>query len=715
MNEAFKLVVSKEGIAELKFDLPQEKVNKFSLPVLEELERHLDALSTNTSVKALKLTSGKQDVFIAGADLHAFEPTFEHPEIAEKMIKKGHLVFSKLQSLPFPTIAVIHGVCVGGGLEFSLSCTYRIVSDHPKTILGLPEVTLGIFPGWGGTQRLPRLVGLSNGLNMILTGKAIPAIKAWKMHLADAIVASDFIEAKSNEFIQQILKPEGAEKVKARRTKRPLGSTILESNPLGRALIYSQAKKALIEKTKGYMPAPMIALDVIKQTYSLPLQEGLKKEAEIFVANIPNGLTQAKDLIRLFFIQEAAKKDPGAPDGMPVDIKSAAVLGAGTMGAPIAWLLADHSLFTRLKDVTWEIVGKGIGSIKVLFDKGLKVRKITPCELSRRFQLISGTIDYSGFEHAELVIEAATENLDLKKKIFQEVESVVKPDTIIASNTSSLTVAEMSQGLKNPDRFIAMHFFNPVHKMPLVEIVGGPKSSPQAIATAVSLCKKLGKTPLVVKDCAGFLVNRILMQGSNEVLLMLEEGYSEEVLNNALLDFGMPMGPFILSDEIGNDVIYKVTLSFEKAYGERMNPAKLLKLMTERELYGKKNGRGFYLYKGKQATQNPEISSLLNSINRFKTDLPKEEILPRFLYSMINEASRCLEEGIISRADFLDLALITGIGFPPFRGGLLCYADKIGVAPIVSTLKQFEKTYGMRFKPSALLEEMARTNRPFYP
>lgn len=705
MTAAFQLQIAPDGIAELKFNLPDEKVNKFSLPVMEELERQIDLLTKNSTIKLLKLTSGKEDTFIAGADLHSFEPAFDDPSIAEKIIQTGQRVFTKWQNLPFPTVAIIHGACLGGGLEYALSCTYRVVSDHPKTQLALPEVTLGIFPGWGGTQRLPRLIGLSEGLNMILTGKAIPAVKAFKMHLADAIVPWQFLPQAADDFIKEVLTPAGKKRVEARRKEKKWLPFLLESNPLGRSLLFSQSKKAVVEKTKGHYPAPLIALNVVEKSCTLPLNEGLKIEADTFIANIPTGFAIAKYLIALFFTQEAAKKQTGVSSPITAEpIHSAAVIGAGTMGATIGWLLADHNILTRMKDISWELIGKGISVAKSLFDKGVKARKITRSECDRRFHLLSGTIDYSGFPQAQLIIEAATENLELKRKIFQEVEATAKPDAIIASNTSSLTIAEMSQGMKHPERFLAMHFFNPVHKMPLVEIAASKQTNPTAIATAFDLCKKLGKTPMLVGDCHGFLVNRIFMPGANETMFMLEEGYSMEAIAKALLDFGMPMDPFLLADEIGNDVSYKVAKTFEHAYGERMRPAQISQLLAEKQLYGRKNGKGFYLYNGKKTTPNPEIQQLINSLNRKQSNLPTDAILPRFLYSMINEAYRCLDEKIIERPDFLDLCLIMGIGFPPFRnGGLIGYANSIGLPHITKSLKQFEQQFGPRFKPCPFL------------
>lgn len=704
MSSNFTLSVSPDGVGELVFDLKNEKVNKFSVSILEELEKVIDELSQNKSIKILAIKSGKENVFIAGADLHSFEPAFDNPSIAEKIIRTGHRVFAKLQELPFPTVAVIDGACLGGGLEFALSCTYRLVSDNSKTSLGLPEVTLGIFPGWGGTQRLPRLVGLENGLNMILSGKSVNAIKAYKIGLADQILPHAFLETKTQAFLKN---------PKHNHPSKSIRHYLLDANPLGRGLLFKQARSNVMEKTKGRYPAPLIALSVIEDTYTLPLSEGLKKEADTFIANIPQEFAQAPYLISLFFTQEALKKDPGTPDGKPQPIKAAALIGAGTMGATLAWLLTNSYIPTRMKDISWDFIGKGYATVKGLYSKGLKNRKITPSEAERKFNLLSSSIDYSGFQHANFILEAATENLEIKRQIFKEVEAVAPKDALIASNTSSLTIEEMSQNMQKPERFVGMHFFNPPNKMPLVEVVAGSKSSPNAIATAVDLSKKLGKTPIVVKDCPGFLVNRIFVQGANEVLYLLQEGVPQETITRHLLDFGMPMDPFLLADEVGNDVAYKVTKTFEKAYGPRMKGPQLITLLNEAKLFGKKTGQGFYLYKGDKVESNPAISTLLKNFDKPK-NVSEADILPRFTSVMINEAAHCLQEGIIKEPAYLDMALIMGIGFPPYRGGLLKYADSLGIDKIVEELQTYQKVFGERFAPAQLLLNMQRDGKTFY-
>lgn len=715
MSQAFKFSVDKDGVANLVFDLPSEKVNKFNAPVMQELEKILDEAAQNKNIKIMTIRSGKEDIFIAGADLHSFEPVFKDPSLGGTVISTGHRVFNKLQNLPFPTVALIDGACLGGGTEMALACTYRVVSDNPKTQIGLPEVTLGIIPGWGGTQRMPRLVGLMEGLSMVLGGKPVNANKAYKMKLADAIYAQAFFDDGAKQFIMQCLHPEGKKKILERRKNNGWSSKLLEGNPLGRAIIYKKAEKDILKRTKGHYPAPLAALNLIKETYTLPLNEGLKKEENAFVDNVAKDFAIAPHLIHLFFVSEALKKDTGVSgDVKPLKIASAAVLGSGTMGSGITWLFSNKDIPVRMKDIDWNALSKGFGSIASIYAKGVKEKKVRPNEASLKFHRITGTTDYSGFKDVDLVIEAAVENLELKHKIFKELEAVIRPDAIIASNTSSLKISDMNSVLKHPERFVGMHFFNPANKMPLVEVVASEKTSPVAIATAVDICKKLGKTPIVVKDCPGFLVNRVFLTGANEVIRMYQEGIDQERLNKMMLDFGMPMPPFVLADEVGNDVGYKVSKIFEEAYGSRMEMPKLLQLMYENQLYGKKNGKGFYLYDGKKTMINPEVEKLRKSLNEKEKTVSDTDLRDRVFLIMINEASRCLEEKVVANAASLDMAMIMGIGFPPFKGGLLKYADELGIDYVVKQLNHLKDLYGDRFAPSKLLLEMQRVNKKFF-
>lgn len=662
MANAFKLSVDDNRIARLTFDLPNEKVNKFSEPVLMELEQVVDELAKRTDINVLIFQSGKEDIFIAGADLHSFEPMFKDPSLTGKLINAGHRVFDKIEALPFPTVAFIHGACLGGGMEMALACTYRVITDSLKTLLGLPEVSLGIIPGWGGSQRMPRLVGLMEGLNLILTAKPVKAPKAFKIHLADALVAYEFKEDALKDFISKILTPGGKKKILERRKERGWLDWLLTSNPLGRAFLFYKAKKDVLAKTKGHYPSPLIALDLIKKSYSLPLKQGLKLEAETIIDNLPKGLSTSEHLIHLFFVNEALKKDKGVTsDVTPRPINSTAVLGAGVMGSGIAWLLANSDYPVRMRDIDLPSVGKGYGAIKALFDQYVKDKRLKPNEAALKFQKVSGTVDLEGLKNVDLVIEAAVENLDLKRKLYQELEEKVSPTTIIATNTSSLSVDEMAKSFKHPERFIGMHFFNPVPRMPLVEIVPGSKTSPETIATVVDFCKKLKKTPMVVGDCRGFLVNRVFAIGANEIMLMFEEGVPHEKLSKMMLNYGYPMEPFTLADEVGIDVMYKVNQILESAYGDRMKGSKVFDALYNDKAFGKKVGKGFYVYNGKKKEFNKEALKLING----NKSLPEMEMIDRVMLSMINEASRCLDEKVVAKPEYLDMALIMGFARIP--------------------------------------------------
>lgn len=715
MNSAFQLSVNDNGIGTLVFDLPNEKVNKISVPVLEELEQIIDRLTQQSNIKALALTSGKEGVFVAGADLKSFEPLFKDRSSAEKLIGMGHRVFEKLSQLPFPTVAAIDGACLGGGLELALACTYRVVSDRPKTSLGLPEVSLGIFPGWGGTQRLPRLVGLVQGLKMVVSGKPVTAIQAWKMKLADAIFPAEFFDQKVQEFLRICISQQGKEQLINRRKQEGVTPWLVEKNFLGRSMVYWQTEREIVKKTKGHYKAPLAALRLIKNTYTRSLSEGLTAEAETFVESMNKDFQQAPNLIQLFFNQEALKKNPGANvDSQKAHpVHAAGVLGAGVMGSGIAWLFTNADIPVRMKDINWEVIGKGCSAVWKNYQTLIKIKKLKPSEANSKFHRLTGTIDYAGFQHLDLVIEAAVENLDLKRNIFKELESVVKPETIIATNTSSLTIDSLAIGMKHPERLVGMHFFNPPSRMPLVEVVAGKHTSPEAVATAIEVCKILKKTPIVVGDCAGFLVNRIYAAGVIEVLSMLEEGVEFQLLERALVNFGMPMAPFLLADEVGNDVNYKVLKIFEQAYGTRMKAPSILTAVNEKKLYGKKVGRGFYLYNKKEPRFNPEILELLPE-KKPSRDLKESEIIERVMLAMINEASRCLEEKIVATPMHLDMAMILGTGFPPFRGGLLRYADTIGSEKIVERLRYLSHHYGDRFSPSSYLQQLAQQKKNFY-
>jgi 3-hydroxyacyl-CoA dehydrogenase / enoyl-CoA hydratase / 3-hydroxybutyryl-CoA epimerase len=609
--------------------------------------------------------------------------------------------------MPFPTIAYINGSCMGGGTELSLFCDYRIASMSDKTKIALPEVNLGIFPGFGGTQNLPKIVGLINSLNMILTGKVISAKKALRIGLVDKIIHDVNSGNELILFAQKLQKQTSRIIIKSKRNK----NKFIEKIPLVKTIILRKAKTNIIKKTRGFYPAPLAALNVIKNTIDKPLKIGLQFEATEFAKLANSRITN--NLIDLYFCNEALKKENFTNLKAKKEIQNIAVLGAGIMGGGIAWLFSKINLNTRIKDINNKAIAIGYQQIHKIYGQLKKLRKYRQTEIDNKIAKISATTEYVAFGKSDLAIEAIIENLDIKKKTLKEFEQKLPDDCIIASNTSSIKIAKIATSLKKPERFLGIHFFNPVNRMPLVEIIPGPKTSKQTIADAVAIIKKTGKTPIVVGDCAGFLVNRILIPYINEAAYILEDTQEIFEIDEIIYNFGMPMGPFTLADTVGIDVGYKVAEILENEYGERMKIAPLLSKMYNKEkLLGKKANAGFFKYLPKnKKIVNEKVTKYFN---KAPISLAKQKILERCIFIMINEAAKCLEEKIIDNPKYLDMAMIMGTGFPAFRGGLLKYADNYGINEIVTRLKEFEKSYGCRFSPANLLLKMAKENKSFY-
>ncbi len=697
-----------DGIARVVLDLPYEKVNKFSAEVMAELGTVLDDLSKEKDLKAIVFSSGKPGMFIAGADIKELQAITSRNE-AETKGAAGQQLFQRVEDLKVPTIAVIDGACLGGGMEFALACKYRIVADEDKTKLGLPEVSLGIIPGWGGTQRLPRLIGLMASLDIIVGGSHINARKAMKMGLADACFPRAFMAEAVNKFIEKISTRSGAASVKA---KRPLGFKrwALENTPMGRHMLFRAAHKAVMKKTRGLMPAPLVALQVLRDTCRVSLKRGLEEELHRFseLAFTP----QSKNLIDCFFANEALRKSGGTTDA---PLTHTAVLGAGIMGGGIAWAFANKGLPVRMKDLSWEAIAKGMATASGYNAQLVKRRKMTPGNANLLLHRISGTLDFSGFHHADLIVEAVVEDLSIKQKVLAEVENHVRDDAVIVSNTSSLSIADMAKAMKHPERFAGMHFFNPVNRMPLVEVVSGPATTPETVALVANAVRKIGKTAIVVKDCPGFLVNRILLPYLNEAARCLEDGADIELIDKSIFNFGMPMGPFTLSDEVGLDVGYKVAKILAESYGERMLVADTLRIAYEElKLLGTKGGTGFFIHdkKGKNLHSNTALAAAVRRKHAHVRNVSTEEIIDRCLLIMVNEAIRCLEEKVVENGLSLDLAMVMGTGFPPQRGGLIHYANQLGTRTVSEKLLTLSDRCGERFKPCAFLSELARDNKP---
>ncbi|MGD9487433.1 MAG: 3-hydroxyacyl-CoA dehydrogenase NAD-binding domain-containing protein [Calditrichaceae bacterium] len=710
MGKAFTFEKIDEAIGILNFDLEGEKVNKFSAEVMMELQEQINQLKNQKELKCLLLMSKKEGIFIAGADINEIKDVTDAKDGYEAG-RRGQQIFNQFAALPFPTVSVIHGACMGGGTELSLACTYRLASDSPKTKIALPEVNLGILPGWGGTQRLPALIGLQRSFDIILTGKNLDAKRAWKTGLIDRIIPAEWVRDKAIEFAKEIIAGKG-HKYTGRRKPKGMMNGFLENTSIGRNIMFSQAKKMVLKKSGGHYPAPLRALDTLKKTRSMPLEEALEIEAtalgDLLITPV------SKNLVQLFFWMEEIKKENGVDNkAIPSKpMKKACVLGAGVMGGGIAQLFASKDMDVRVKDINYEAVAKAYNQASDVLKSKLKRRRLTKEKYREIMLRISGTTDYSGFKNADLVVEAIVEDLGIKKKVLADLENHVSENAIIASNTSSLRIDDMADALKHKERFVGMHFFNPVHRMPLVEIVRGKHTSDEAVAAIFELTKKTGKTPIVVNDGPGFLVNRLLVPYMVEAVSLLEEGYGIEHIDRVMKKFGMPMGPIELFDEVGIDVAYKVAKILQKDMGDRMAESDLLEKMLGAKRLGKKNGIGFYRYKGKAKEFDPAIQDFITVKN--KTGLSDDLIIKRMVYPMINEAARCLREGIASRPKDVDMGMIFGTGFAPFRGGLLKYADSEGLDNVVKSLEEFEKQFGIRFKPSEYLLELKDSGNKFY-
>jgi 3-hydroxyacyl-CoA dehydrogenase/enoyl-CoA hydratase/3-hydroxybutyryl-CoA epimerase len=703
MKTSIEVSINENGIAEVVFDLPGSPVNLLSTEVLLELERHLDAMKEDESIKAALFCSAKEGVFIAGADISEIK-AFENEQDAYEKVRQGQRILGKIAHLPFHTVAVIDGACLGGGLELALCCDFRLATDGAKTKIGLPEVNLGVMPGFGGTQRLRRLCGLKKALELILGGKILNGRKAELLGIVDACVPHGYLGFKRQSFLEEVLDEDARAKIVGRRYKETLPERFLP------ALILRFAAREVMKKTKGHYPAPLAVIELYEKARRRSFEEAMEMEARSFARL---SITEvSKNLIGLFFTSEALKKERGSDEEAdPAVIERVAVFGAGVMGSGIIWLMSKMDLQVRMKVRHLEDVGRAFASIHGMYEAIRRRKRLTRREIELKMGHISYDTKFRGLGGADLCIEAIVEDTTAKKELYAKIESIVGEKTIIATNTSSLSITSLASEMEHPERFVGMHFFNPVNRMPLVEVIPGKKSSAQSIATVVSLAKRAGKTPIVVGDCAGFLVNRVLLPYINEAVQLFEEGEDFTRIDDLLVGFGMPMGPFTLADEVGLDVGFKVGMVLQNAYGERMRVASLFnEMVNKQKLLGKKGKRGFYLHRGKERSANPQVQELVERSNTFD----EEEIIDRTMLIMVNEAARCLEEGIVKNAAYLDMAMVMGTGFPPFRGGLMRYAQQRGLKHVVVTLHHLANAYGGRFEPADLLVKMAESGERFY-
>lgn len=673
------------------FDNQSSSVNVLCAQTIFELSTIISNASMDKTISAVIFESAKEGCFIAGADISEIKIISSVPDAYAKATM-GQSVINKISKLKIPTYAVINGACMGGGLELALACDFRIATTNLKTKLALPEVNLGFIPGFGGTQRLPRIVGLANSLDLILTGKSIDGKKAKKMKLVHELCHNNMVPEVLVKMQKEI-----SRSAKDYINKNKYTPTFVEKHfP---SLVFSVAKKSVTKKTKGFYPAPLVAISVIQKTFGKKIDKGLEIEANAFAELAFSDIS--KNLVTLFFTNESLKKEY---TDKVTPIETSAIIGSGVMGGGIAFLLNSNGIQVRMKDITQNAIILGFRQIKDYYSSLIKSKKITETQADINIARVTFSTKLNGISACDIVIEAVVEDIAVKHAVLQEIERKVKKNAIIATNTSSLRVSEIAEPLIRKENVVGMHFFNPVNKMPLVEVVSTEFSSREAVAKVMQLARKCGKVAIPVGDCSGFVVNRILLPFMNEALLCLEECGDIQQIDGILKEFGMPMGAFELADEIGLDVCYKVAKILHTSYGDRMKPSIILdNAFKNLRLLGKKGGEGFY--------KNNKPNSKLKTKKVRK--LTNSQILERTMLIMINEASRIIEEGYIKNPHYLDMALIMGAGFPAFRGGILKYADSLGTRVVHDKLVRLTEKH-TRFEPSKLLALLARGNSKFY-
>jgi len=697
-----------DGVALITFDTPDSKVNVLSAELFDEIAAALDAIENDASVRACVLSSGKPGTFIAGADLKQLGAV-KSVEEGRSFSRRGQALLDRIAASRKPFVAAIDGPALGGGLEVALACHYILASDEPRTVLALPEVMLGLLPGGGGTQRLPRRIGLPEALPLMLTGRRLRAQRAYRVGLVDALTSPGGIAETAARAALSLA--EG--KLRRRAPKRSWINRLLET-PLLRPIVFGQARKQIRARTRGNYPAPPHIIDCVATGYSRGTKAGLERESALF-GELTAGEV-ARNLIGLFENMNEMKKPAGRTEPRPVT--RLGVLGAGFMGSGIAAVSVPMVPVT-VKDISDEVLGKCAGYVRNGLDRRVRSRAISGFERDRQMARLHLTRDDAELARAQLIVEAVFEDVDLKRKILASIEAVASPDAVFASNTSALPIASIAEGAAHPERVLGMHYFSPVPKMPLLEIVVTEQTAPWAVATARAFGIRQGKTVIVVKDGPGFYTSRILSPFLGEAMILTEEGARVEEIDRAMKDFGYPVGPLALLDEVGIDVVAHVARNFGELYEHRgLRATDAFDRLYQAGYSGRKNRRGFYRYeiedKKKKAKKqvNEEVYGLVGGAQR--RSVPSREIADRLSLLMINEAVYCLEEGVIASARDGDVGAILGLGFPPFRGGPFRYLDALGLPAVIERMETLREAHGPRFEPAPLLRRMASENRTFH-
>jgi 3-hydroxyacyl-CoA dehydrogenase / enoyl-CoA hydratase / 3-hydroxybutyryl-CoA epimerase / enoyl-CoA isomerase len=710
-GSAIQIDVDGESIAELRFDLKDESVNKLNALTLRELGEGLDRIAGEPGIKGLMLTSGKS-VFIVGADITEFGAWFAQPDDAlKKQMLEVHHTFAKLEDLPFPTVVVINGLALGGGFEVSLACDFRIMATSAR--VGLPEVKLGIFPGWGGTVRLPRVIGLEQSIEWITRGQDHDAQDALSTGAVDAVVEPTELREAAFRTLRQCAAGELDYLARRRAKAEPLGL-----NDAERTQIFSAAR-ARVEKEAGeHYPAPGIALGAMEKHVIVGRDEASEIECEAFTEVARTDAS--RNLIGLFLNDQEMKREARQYEKSARSISSAAVIGAGIMGGGIAYQAALKGTPIAMKDIRTEALDQGVAEAKKLLNKRVE-RGLTSAEdAEAALERITPSLSYDDVKGADIVIEAVVENRDVKKSVLAEVEAVVDEGSVIATNTSTISVDELAAVLNRPERFCGMHFFNPVHVMPLVEVIRGERTSEETVATTVALARAMSKSPIVVNNCPGFLVNRILFPYFNGFEMLLRDGADFRQVDRVMERFGWPMGPAYLLDVVGIDTSHHAAAVVAEGYPDRMELdfKPVSTLMYESERLGQKSGSGYYRYekddKGRpKKVEDPLAFEIVARVAGQHREFSDEDIQWRMMIPMCLEAVRCYEEHIVSSAAAVDMGLIWGLGFPPFRGGALRFIDTVGASRFCEVADRYQEL-GAAYHPTDGLRAMAQSGKKFF-
>jgi len=720
-NHELATVRIEDGMAYVCIDVAGEEVNTLSAGMTDRFDEILDGLKRESGLEGVVLHSGKADNFIAGFDINELKEFQQDPGRLRSLIERGHRQMERFETLEVPVVAAVDGSCLGGGLEVALACSGRVCTDNEATTFGFPEIKLGVIPGLGGTQRLPRLIDPQLAMQMILTGKELDASRAEKEGLVDDVVHPGILLDVAAERARE-LNREGAEPAREEPTlaalknlfEDPAGEAVkLAAKTPARRFIFETARDTTREQAGDDYPAPFDAIDVIEKGFRDGFEAGIEAETEAFVELVQSDV--ANHLINLFFAKRELENSPGIVEEVePYEVDKIGVLGAGLMGAGIAQVAAYRDYAVRLKDVDLEQLGWGMNYCEDLFEDLVNKHKLTAPQADVRFGNIAGTVEYTGFRRCDLVIEAVFEDLDLKQQMVADIEERGHDEQIVASNTSTIPISEIAAEAERPENILGMHFFSPVHKMPLLEIIKTEETSDRALKTAMEVGNRFGKTCMVVNDGPGFFTSRVIGAYINEAGWVLQEGASVEAIDGAMKDFGFPVGPMKLVDEVGFDVAVKAAETLREAFTERWDAPTAMRALADQGRKGRKNEWGFYHYEDDEAQGVDESVYEVLPGGHARKPIDPELVRERCWLAMLNECAYCLQEDIAREPRDVDIGVIFGLGFPPFRGGVFRYADEVGIGTVVDKMHTLADEFGDRLRPAGILEEKAKSGEMFY-